>query len=824
MPVSRSHAVTRLLGACAGLALCAQLAAEPAMAQQMTSDEVWETIAANIERRHQRLHAAEREMLRAPSMALEIAKATAQKYPDLHVPLQELASAITRKYMAGRLRSYRSAYPLAADGSIAAPRTPTSEILFGVGSIAAFGVALAYMSREERPDYPDGWLPGDHDEQGAKKRRKNGSASNLGSEASESATVRRVGVETAHRLGYTGEGIMLAAIDSGVDSRHHEVHHSLREDLSWNYVSRSHDIDDYNGHGTHVHALLVGRKDGYGMYGMAPDAQSMSFNLIQPGDETGRTRSFSLRYTADAFERALDGGADVINNSWGIRTNAQNYTLAELRRNGVLTSSFEAQLDRLIQDDVIVAWAAGNDRFSSPDVHAALPSFRADLEGHWVAVVSVDENDNLSSFSNRCGIAQNYCLAAPGERVLSAYSMDGKDGDTAPEYAWMSGTSMASPIVAGGAALMKQAFPELTAPEILQILFDSATDLGAAGVDEVYGHGLMNLDAALSPKGPLLLVSGDTVQGEAHEAGNSRVALGGGIGIALASASGTHSMSVVDDYGRGYEVPISPFIASVPSEMTKAGFGEEPETGVQLSSGPTEDPFGLAHLGSAGLEFNLQSHVPLAGGAFQVGLASGDHGQAVTLGVQQSAGRASLEVEIGRLVENGAVLGGVSQGAFSGGSSQTDLLRIASAWNLGGDTDLRWAASFGETDFQQGALAVTGDGVRTNALALGLETASLWAEGDRFSVLAALPLAAVSGEVSITTPAGREASQGGAKSDEVTHATASFELQQAARPVDLGMAYERPVGMGDEARVGVSAGWRPEEGRAELGMRFSIDF
>jgi subtilisin family serine protease len=93
----------------------------------------------------------------------------------------------------------------------------------------------------------------------------------------------------------------------------------------------------------------------------------------------------------------------------------------------------------------------------------------------------------------------NYYLVAPGTSIKSTYNNGG--------YATMSGTSMAAPVVTGAAALLKSYWPKLTARQIGEIFLTTATDLGAKGVDVIYGRGLLNLEAALKPAGALKLAA-----------------------------------------------------------------------------------------------------------------------------------------------------------------------------------------------------------------------------------------------------------------------------------------------------------------------------
>ncbi|OCW58756.1 S8 family serine peptidase [Hoeflea olei] len=129
--------------------------------------------------------------------------------------------------------------------------------------------------------------------------------------------------------------------------------------------------------------------------------------------------------------------------------------------------------------------------------------------GRIIVVVATDSQKVLADYSNACGVAAEWCIAAPGgtdddsvERpILSTYT----DGT----YKALQGTSMAAPHVAGALAVLIEAFPTYTPAQITNILFETAEDLGDPGTDAVYGRGFLRLDLALQ-SGPAGLDSADT--------------------------------------------------------------------------------------------------------------------------------------------------------------------------------------------------------------------------------------------------------------------------------------------------------------------------
>ncbi|MCH9758626.1 MAG: S8 family serine peptidase [Proteobacteria bacterium] len=129
-----------------------------------------------------------------------------------------------------------------------------------------------------------------------------------------------------------------------------------------------------------------------------------------------------------------------------------------------------------------------------------LPVSNPSLTIGWLNVAAIDSNNNLASFSNGCGATKHVCLVAPGVDVTSTI-LDDQTGSR-------SGTSMAAPHVTGAAALLKGAFPNLTAGDVANIILQSADGMGdCAGeiskavscTDDAYGHGALNVSAAFTP-------------------------------------------------------------------------------------------------------------------------------------------------------------------------------------------------------------------------------------------------------------------------------------------------------------------------------------
>jgi subtilisin family serine protease len=285
-------------------------------------------------------------------------------------------------------------------------------------------------------------------------------------EYSESWGVEAIGAEVVHSHDFTGRGIKIAILDTGVDYRHPDL--SPNYAGGYDFVNDDDDPMDDNGHGTHVAGIIAAARDGKGVLGVAPEAE---YYAVKVSDGRGKG-SFS----------GLIEGID-----WAIEHDVDIVTMSITGTGGTMA------LQRAVQDayneyGLILVAAVGNG--GSGDV--LFPAAYKEVIG----VGSVNEENEKSSFSR---IGEEVELVAPGSDIRSA-AIGGK-------YRVTSGTSMATPFVAGAAALMLQSDEEMwketggvdgdgewTNDEVRQVLRETATDLGEEGVDETFGYGLLNLE------------------------------------------------------------------------------------------------------------------------------------------------------------------------------------------------------------------------------------------------------------------------------------------------------------------------------------------
>ena len=344
----------------------------------------------------------------------------------------------------------------------------------------------------------------------------------------------QIGAQGAYAKGATGNGVTIGVIDSGIDLTH--------PDLAPNILGGSIDIvdngspADLDGHGTGVAGVAAAVKNNSLAHGVAFNAKILAVKAIDDA-----TLTFSDVDLTNAVNYAVSRGADVINMSLG----------------GPFPGSpgFAAALQAATAAGVIIVAAAGNDGNAFTPNYPAAYAGDTGYNGLVVAVGAVTGANTIASFSNICGPAdRNFCVFAPGVSVPTT-ALGG--GSTS-----ISGTSFAAPHVAGAVAVILQAFPSMTPSQVMNVLLTSATDLGAAGVDNTFGRGLVNLRTALAPLGVLSVPTGSTVEGDAAALDDTGLSLGPAFGDALAGLAFLDRAIILDAYQRPYRIALGNYVTA----------------------------------------------------------------------------------------------------------------------------------------------------------------------------------------------------------------------------------------------------------------------
>lgn len=257
------------------------------------------------------------------------------------------------------------------------------------------------------------------------------------------------------------EKVVVAVVDTGVSVDHPDLDGRVLL-KGYNSIDNNQEVNDVHGHGTHVSGIIAAQTNNQmgvaGVTGTAP----VSILPIKVLDDYGFGTTTSI---AKGIDKAVELGADVINMSLGGQGNSR-----------LMQESIQKAIDK----GVVVVVAAGN---SSDNADGYFPAGYPEP----VTVASINSKGNVSSFSN---FGSPIDIIAPGEDVLSTVT-EGK-------YESYSGTSMASPFVAGAAALVKFTHPDWDVQQVRTALEHTAKDIGKTGFDASTGHGLLQVNSALT--------------------------------------------------------------------------------------------------------------------------------------------------------------------------------------------------------------------------------------------------------------------------------------------------------------------------------------
>lgn len=267
-----------------------------------------------------------------------------------------------------------------------------------------------------------------------------------------------------------GDDFVLAIVDTGVDTKHPDLAAKLLP--GYNTVDDTPIVEDGNGHGTHCAGIAAAiTNNGVGVAGVAPDVK------ILPVQVLSKEGSGSYASVAGGIIWAADHGAKVISMSLGGPQSSP-----------VITQAVKHALGK----GAMLIAAMGNSG-AGADGMKPIKSYPA-AEPGVMAIGASDDKDVRARFSQ---VGEWHSVIAPGVNILSTFptyatDMPGKD------YGAISGTSMATPAVAGLAALVRSKFPQLTAAQAEAHIEATADDLGKPGFDIQYGHGRANVFRALS--------------------------------------------------------------------------------------------------------------------------------------------------------------------------------------------------------------------------------------------------------------------------------------------------------------------------------------
>ncbi len=387
---------------------------------------------------------------------------------------------------------------------------------------------------------------------------------------------------TAYQGGASGQGITVGVIDSGIDPNSREFAGRISP-LSFDATGAGRALADEDGHGTNVARVIAGAKDDRDVHGIAFNATILALRADTAGScttpdagETEANCGFSTLAIAAGVNRAIEAGARVINISLGSAGSG----------GGQLINA----VDRATKAGIVIIVSAGNEgndeepKFDPLNPSPFSQSLLAAGNGLLIISTSVDDQGVISNFSNKAGTSKNSVLSALGSRICCEYRNDtiyrfDENGQTFVNV--FNGTSFSAPQISGAAALLAQAFPNLTGAQIVNLLLTTARDAGVAGTDDIYGRGILDIGRAFAPQGATTLAGSTVAVPLTAGAGTTSSSMGD-------AGNTTQSVNAVilDAYKRAYDVNLGYGIqASTPQlRLTPALVGHNLGVNVTLGS------------------------------------------------------------------------------------------------------------------------------------------------------------------------------------------------------------------------------------------------
>jgi autotransporter-associated beta strand protein len=314
----------------------------------------------------------------------------------------------------------------------------------------------------------------------------------------------------AHARGITGAGVTVGVVDTDFNVSDPELAGRITKSVYT--TSTTSGFLGANGsgdpHGTEVAEALGGTDTG-----VAPAVQIQG---IAADTNTG-----SIALNTDIYNRLFNNGIRIFNQS------IETGSIAA----PVNAATYHNIYQSFVAGGGLFIWATGNESSTQPSLTAGLPALYPDLQKGWIAVTAVNaaggaegfsRSDTtpgvISSYANRCGVAANWCLAAPGDFVSPTTGRR------------VYGTSFAAPAVTGAVALVQQAYPWMNADLLRQTILSTATSMNDTAT---YGWGLLNASKAVN--GPALFAQS--------------LALGSNVNVNFNTVSSTFSNAIAGDAG-----------------------------------------------------------------------------------------------------------------------------------------------------------------------------------------------------------------------------------------------------------------------------------
>ena len=596
------------------------------------------------------------------------------------------------------------------------------------------------------------------------------------------------GIEYAHAAGLTGAGQLIAIIDNGFRQTHEAFAGKTNTSVGNPPILHP---DDTVGHGTMVASIAAGNS-GY-MIGVAPGADLMFGNWTDPALATNQARI---------------QGAVAINNSWGYSTTyATQANFDAYFVNDTYGASYLQALRDYTANGVVIFAVSNTASARNASIMEALPIFDTSLAAGWLAVGNAvpiyngTDITDVALYSAGCWEAARWCIQADGFWTAASAGSD-------TEYSSGTGSSFAAPMVAGAMALLAEAFPTLTPHQLRARLLASAdnsfTGFTPDGQVEladgffhdysnIYGHGFLDVRAALLPIGPTTLTVND---GQVVKVTDAQFTSGTAMGDALTGALAGIELAVADSLNGGFKMGGEYLATEVRPASLGTGLIEKTlasnltaarTAGTSAPRGAFADHQGLSlsmgKIADTGLNAELLVQPE--------GSTTGDFGVAISKPLIDAGFRLDLDMKFAR--DEGQLLG---FGGRTGSAGGTEMAAVGLTLTRDFANGTFFALS-GETGLAELATPVAIANTSSAAFnSYGLSVGRrgvLWG-GDRLSLGLSTPTAVTSGSAQMNVALAT--ADGGAEMS-----TLSLTLAPEARQSDISLSYQIPVGRRGEAAL-----------------------
>lgn len=681
-----------------------------------------------------------------------------------------------------------------------------------------------------------------------------------------------------------GAGVTVGLVDSGIDLEHPLFTGDVTEEF---LLTAADEAGDGRSHGTSVASVIAADPEGLvpgqrhlGFRGVARGAGIRMF-AIPLGTDDGRPYNpVSLQgfdnqdeAMASVVTHALSRSVDILSASISYSGIIENYTEAQLRNS--LGSTIAAMAQSGAADKTILVIAGGNAQgksciagthncvggsvdpaeegtidATSVEMLSGLPVWIPELRGHSIAVVAVregagsDRRPGITSFSNRCGIAAEWCIAAPGHSVRVAIfgEINGSAGTRGIGNA--NGTSYAAPMVAGGLAIMKQLFrDQLSNTDLVERLFRTADKEAPYSDTAIYGQGLMDLGSATVPVGVPVLTMGESATGAGVDVQVSSIMSGQAFGDGLTRSLAGQEIAAFDSLGAPFWYRLSDFAYRDPGPTMSRHLDRlfagprlswrrsdwQPSPRSAWNEAPAPRNSRAVRSGFGVLKRAVDAadgHLSLAEDALTLDLKSSTGLTASTFSTADNARRAPVSglsftyrpsgalagFRVGWLAERRTLLGAAAAGVFGRVSANTAFAGVsaagqAGAWRLFADAELGAV-----TPRARDGMITAMSPMTTSAFSF----VAAWrtAARDTLSIGLSQALRVEGGQATLSVPVGRT------RQGEVMRSSLQADLSPSGRQLEVSARWARQLAARGELVAGATLTREPgHDARADPALR-----